>query len=328
MKRMLAIMLSLLLMLPLASALAENEALLGQRVPDFTVTTAAGEEFSLAQAVEEKGVVLINLFATWCGPCRMEFPALNEAYLKYADRVAVIALSIEPNDTLDVLSQYQKENGLDFPVSRDPDRQLINWGGFPGVPATIMVDRFGNAAYMHVGAMFSSGAFERLFDYFLSEDYTETAAINALPAPLGAPAYTPAENWGVKAENGRAVGMRLNGEALDLASWIQSIYVIEADTADLSFSVPAGADLDLTMVVDSMGAYHPLSAVLTGDGDFRLAMPLSLDADSAYEYAVLVTPENDEYGALIFHSEAEADLTVEALAENGEEIDWYYLDAE
>ena len=175
---------------------------------------------------------------------------------------------------------------------------------------TIMVDRFGNAAYMHAGAMFSSGAFERLFDYFLSEDYTETAAINALPAPLGAPAYTPAENWGVKAENGRAVGMRLNGEALDLASWIQSIYVIEADTAGLSFSVPAGADLDLTMVVDSMGAYHPLSALLTGDGDFRLAMPLSLDADSAYEYAVLVTPENDEYGALIFHSEAEADLTV------------------
>ena len=66
---------------------------------DFTVETIDGGTFTLSQALQDHELVLVNLWATWCGPCAYEFPFLQTAWEQNQDKVAVIALSVEPDDT-------------------------------------------------------------------------------------------------------------------------------------------------------------------------------------------------------------------------------------
>lgn len=139
-------------------------------LPDFTVTTIDGSTFTLSEALQSHKLVLINLFATWCGPCAMEFPYLQEAWSQCADEVAVIALSIEPTDTDEVLRQYAEEKGLSFPMGStegtDLDRFVTE-----GIPTTILVDRAGQVAGVEVGAKTSTQSFLSLFSGFLAADY-------------------------------------------------------------------------------------------------------------------------------------------------------------
>ena len=70
----------------------------GDKIDDFTMTTYDGTSVTLSEVLKEKEMVLINIWATWCGPCRNEFPFLEEAYQQYKDKVEVLALScrVEP----------------------------------------------------------------------------------------------------------------------------------------------------------------------------------------------------------------------------------------
>ena len=69
------------------------EELLGTKFPDFTMKTVDGGTFTLSEALKEKQVVLINMFATWCGPCKMEFPEMIRSYEERKDYVDVFAFS-------------------------------------------------------------------------------------------------------------------------------------------------------------------------------------------------------------------------------------------
>ena len=94
-------MLGLLLGFAVCAAEEEAEFPFGQPFEDFTVETIDGGSFTLSEALKDKDLVLINLWATWCGPCRMEFPYMQQAYEQYSDRIAIIALSVEPEDTVE-----------------------------------------------------------------------------------------------------------------------------------------------------------------------------------------------------------------------------------
>ena len=85
---------------------------LGDKMDDFTVTTYDGRSLTLSEVLKEKDAVLINFWATWCGPCRQEFPFMEEAYQQYTDKVEIIALSVEPTDTNDVLAAFAAEQGV------------------------------------------------------------------------------------------------------------------------------------------------------------------------------------------------------------------------
>lgn len=139
-------------------------------LPDFTVKTIDGAGFTLSEALKDHELVLINLFATWCGPCEMEFPYLQEAWQQTADKVAVIALSVEPTDTDEVLTDYAAERGLTLPMGSATGTEL---GSFvtEGIPTTILVDRTGRVAGVEVGAKTATEAFLSLFDGFTGEDY-------------------------------------------------------------------------------------------------------------------------------------------------------------
>ncbi len=153
---------------------------LGGKIDDFTVTTYDGRTVTLSEVLQEKEAVLINIWATWCGPCRNEFPFMEEAYKQYSDRVEIIALSIEPTDTADVLADFAAEMGMTFPVAQDTVG-LAERFEVSAIPTSIMIDRFGTICFWEAGSMPDVGSFTRLFDAFLGEAYTESVTLTEVP---------------------------------------------------------------------------------------------------------------------------------------------------
>lgn len=139
----------------------------GDRLPDFTVETADGGSFTLSQALATHKLVLIKLWATWCGYCGMDFVSLNEVYADYADRVAVIALSIEPTDTPEKILAYARSNGYDYPMASAIGTGLESYAD-DGVPVSILVDRDLEPVSVGLGAKPNGQAFATLFDAYLN----------------------------------------------------------------------------------------------------------------------------------------------------------------
>ena len=110
--------------------------------PDFTLTTLDGTQFKLS---EHKGkVVIINFWASWCGPCRTEAPALEALYEQYKDQDVTflgITYADDPKDLQAFMAQY----GMTYPVAEDGksnvSKQLYH---IQGVPETFVIDRQGN----------------------------------------------------------------------------------------------------------------------------------------------------------------------------------------
>ena len=165
------------------SVVAEEEPYshVGETLPDFTVTTIDGGTFTLSEALKEKDMVMINLWATWCGPCEMEFPYMEEAYEQYSDKVEIVALSVEPEDTVEVLQDYVDAHGMTFPVGSDTGIGLGDIFANQGIPTTLVVDRFGVITFIEVGSQPSAGSFTRVFDAFIGDDYTESVLLDGVP---------------------------------------------------------------------------------------------------------------------------------------------------
>ncbi|MBR4208978.1 MAG: redoxin domain-containing protein [Lachnospiraceae bacterium] len=160
------------------------EDYLGHPMPDFSLQTLDGKTFTLSEVLKEKKVVLLNLWATWCPPCEREFPFMEEAYRMYQEDVAVIAASIEPDDTVSVLKEYVESHGMTFDVARDEGLTLRDRFVSGGIPTTVVVDRFGNVVLIEVGAQSSVEPFANLFQVLLSDAYTETKVLKTFPAAI------------------------------------------------------------------------------------------------------------------------------------------------
>lgn len=127
---------------------------LGSRIADVTFTTYDGKEMSLYETLAEKKMVLINIWATWCGPCRQEFPFMEAAYEANKDNVEIFALSCEPEDTDDVLADYVADMGMTFPVGSD-SADLNVLFKVDAIPTSIAVDRFGVICFIEAGSQTS-----------------------------------------------------------------------------------------------------------------------------------------------------------------------------
>ena len=155
MKKLVSLIALLLAMLLCLGSVAVAESTfyqLGDKMDDFTVTTYDGRTVTLSEVLKEKEAVLINFWATWCGPCRQEFPFMEEAYQQYADKVEIIALSVETTDTNDVLANFVAEMGMTFNVAQDTIGLSTRFD-FQGIPTSIIVDRFGNICFQESGTV-------------------------------------------------------------------------------------------------------------------------------------------------------------------------------
>lgn len=157
-----------------ACAVAEG-TLIGQTLPDFTASTTDGGQITLSKVLGQKDLVVVNLFASWCPPCYAEFPEIQSAYDALSERMEVIALSAEPTDTLQILSEYRSQLGLKFPVGPEEGTGLAEFVGLTAFPTTLFVDGSGIVNYMQVGAFVNRRQFESVAEWFLAEDYDGTA---------------------------------------------------------------------------------------------------------------------------------------------------------
>lgn len=144
----------------------------GNVMYDFSLTLSDGTQFTLSEELKTKDVVLINFWATWCTPCKAEFPAMHNAATLYAEDVTVLALST--SDGNKAVENFKKTNGFtNFKMGSAP-QDLMNAFGVSGIPHSIMVDKYGVVSFNHVGSMTSTSDFTTRFDIFKAEDYKST----------------------------------------------------------------------------------------------------------------------------------------------------------
>ena len=130
-----------------ATSLASS-GLEGQSAPDFALKSSTGESLRLS---EYRGdVVMINFWATWCGPCRQEMPLLDELYTRY-ERVGFNLLGVNIDDDSRRAMQMIEELGVSFPVLFDARKEVSKLYEVEAMPVTVLVDREGNVRHVHHG---------------------------------------------------------------------------------------------------------------------------------------------------------------------------------
>jgi len=147
MKRLKSSLLGIILGIIAASSLAASD-LTGQMAPDFALKSATGENLRLS---EYRGdVVMINFWATWCGPCRQEMPLLDELYNRY-QRVGFSLLGVNIDDDSRRAMQMIEDLGVSFPVLFDVTKEVSKLYQVEAMPVTVIVDRKGTVRYVHHG---------------------------------------------------------------------------------------------------------------------------------------------------------------------------------
>jgi peroxiredoxin len=139
----------LLAAIVLTSALAASAgATTPQAAPDFALPARDGGDVRLS---ELKGqVVMINFWATWCGPCRQEMPLLQQLHAKYEPLgFTLLGVNVE-NDSVAAQS-WLKAVPVTFPILFDRSNEVAGRFGVEGMPSTVFVDRAGNVRYVHRG---------------------------------------------------------------------------------------------------------------------------------------------------------------------------------
>lgn len=144
---------------------------LGDRMPDFTVTDCAGENHSLYELLESKKAVVLNFWFINCGPCKMEFPYLQEVFDAYGEDVAFLALN--PVDgTDDTVLAYQSQQKLTFPMA-SCDAHWQDMLMLTAYPTTLILDREGYICLSHTGMFTDSSALMNAMAYFTRDDYQQ-----------------------------------------------------------------------------------------------------------------------------------------------------------
>jgi cytochrome c biogenesis protein CcmG/thiol:disulfide interchange protein DsbE len=136
--------------LPSGSGANGPAALVGKPGPSFAVVDMAGRPASLA---DYRGkIVVLNLWASWCPPCRAEMPDLERLYRDYAKR-GVVVLGVDQGEAADRARTFATSLGITYPVLIDDAQQYGRVYAALGLPTTIVVDRTGVVAQAFDGAL-------------------------------------------------------------------------------------------------------------------------------------------------------------------------------
>ncbi len=139
--------------------LASSAETTGNRLPQLQLSCLTpGPAIDLAALSGRP--VLVNLWASWCGPCREEMPILQAAHEQYGEQVQF--LGVDSKDTLEAGASFLGDIGVTYPQVVDPEGELLNHLGVPGLPVTVLLDDEGRIAATHVGQLNSESIEELL----------------------------------------------------------------------------------------------------------------------------------------------------------------------
>lgn len=122
----------------------------GNRAANFTLKDLNGDLVSLSDF--EGQPVVINFWATWCGPCEAEMPDINDAYLRYRDE-GLVVLAIDMAEHPDTVRSFVNYYDLSFAILMDQSQDIGNHYGARALPTTYFVDTSGNIAHVYFGQM-------------------------------------------------------------------------------------------------------------------------------------------------------------------------------
>ncbi|MDH5759949.1 MAG: TlpA family protein disulfide reductase [Gemmatimonadota bacterium] len=122
----------------------------GQAVPEYRAVDLRGDTVSLRDL--RGRVVLLNLWATWCAPCRTETPFLEELSQRHReDGLEIVGVSMDTRDASSDVSSFVEEYGVTYTILLDPEGRGFNLFQVIGLPATFLVDREGKLRWMRFG---------------------------------------------------------------------------------------------------------------------------------------------------------------------------------
>lgn len=139
---------TLIALLPVALPAAGS--MTGQAAPALTFKDLAGQEVSLA-ALKGK-VVVVDFWATWCGPCRVEIPGYIEMQKKYGkDGFVIVGVSLDQKGPKHV-QKFVEANGMNYTVVMGDNDAVDAFGGFNSIPTTFLISREGRILHQKSGA--------------------------------------------------------------------------------------------------------------------------------------------------------------------------------
>ena len=317
--------LSLLFLLTLCLAFSSATAdILGQPFPDFTATDTEGNIFTLSEALQTHDAAVINIWATWCPPCEQEFPDMNQVYAEYQDRVAFIALSGEPADTIQKIRDYRASHGIDFPMARDEGKALCEYIQISGFPTTVVVDRFGNAVFVRVGMFNTAGQLRRVLDNVLAA--VDSAVLPEIPAiQLSNYPVAEARDIVVLNEGAQKGFFYISEDQPPLPFW-----VVDQDSASIRLDITSSDPIaSMLFYLDSAARFTELPDLLDTDrNSFLYDLPMQPDTEYEMVYLIDATnPESLDYvEQMIIWGESNIETILDYFRSEGLEVTWEWAE--
>jgi len=139
----------LVLFIGAKAEISENPGEEYPQAPEFTLEDLNGSKISLSDLSGK--VVMMNVWATWCGPCKREIPDFIEAYEQYKDKgLEIIGISVDRISQNKVL-QFTEKYKINYPVAMTTSKLTKDYGPFPAIPVTIIIDKNRKIRYRQIG---------------------------------------------------------------------------------------------------------------------------------------------------------------------------------
>ncbi len=149
---------------------------LGDLMGNHSLTDINGNTYKFSEVFKEKEAIVLNFWFVGCGPCQMEFPYLQAAADKYDDDVIVFAINPTDDEQRDI-QKFAEQNNITLPMIKG-EQDWISAFSLQGFPTTVVIDRYGSIAFMHMGSITEEGVFEKIFAFFTADNYKHTTIKN------------------------------------------------------------------------------------------------------------------------------------------------------
>jgi len=140
------------------AAILEAKPAVGYMAPSFSLTGMDGKTYELSGKRDKP--LVINFWASWCGPCRMEAPDLSRLYQAYGQQIDFYAVNVTSDDTLDEAKAFVDHYKLTFPIPLDLQGEVARSYQLQAIPTTYLIDRNGVIRQKIIG-MIEAGPFEQ-----------------------------------------------------------------------------------------------------------------------------------------------------------------------